>query len=62
MAHAHHHLGADKVVTAEVPHASSDMNVTPMIDVLLVLLVIFMAARPLTQGALTCPPRQEDAE
>ena len=49
MAHAHHHLGADKVVKGETPHASSDMNVTPLIDVLLVLIVIFMAALPLTQ-------------
>jgi biopolymer transport protein ExbD len=52
MAHAHHHLGADKVVKGETPHASSDMNVTPLIDVLLVLLVIFMAALPLTQKGL----------
>ncbi len=49
MHHAHKHHGAERVVTGETPHASADMNVTPLIDVLLVLLIIFMAALPLTQ-------------
>jgi biopolymer transport protein TolR len=52
MKHAHKHFGAERVVTGETPHASADMNVTPLIDVLLVLLIIFMAALPLTQKGM----------
>ena len=63
MAHAHKHFGAERVVKGEMPHTSADMNVTPLIDVLLVLLIIFMVVQQQLQRGLSVqvpPPVASD--
>jgi biopolymer transport protein TolR len=58
-----------QVGSAETPEVKSDINVTPLVDVVLVLLIIFMVVTPMLQKGVnvmlpvtTNPDKKPDSE
>ena len=49
MKHAHKHFGAEDVTKGVELHVTAEMNVTPLVDVMLVLLIIMMIVAPMLQ-------------
>ena len=58
--HLHHHKGFGRYTIRAQGRPNSDINVTPLVDVVLVLLIIFMVVTPLLDKMLRV--RVPDAE
>jgi biopolymer transport protein ExbD len=58
--HLHHHKGFGRYTVRAQGRPNSDINVTPLVDVVLVLLIIFMVVTPLLDKMLRV--RVPDAE
>src|SRR5512133_544663 len=58
--HLHHHKGFGRYTIRAAGRPNSDINVTPLVDVVLVLLIIFMVVTPLLDKMLRV--RVPDAE
>ncbi len=60
LTHLHHHKGFGRYTVRAGGRPNSDINVTPLVDVVLVLLIIFMVVTPLLDKMLRV--RVPDAE